>query len=366
MNRRTAIKYLLSIGASLPPALAALSSTDQQFSKEEQKKGKLAKYIFNFASPYITDHYLTTPHAHHEIKQLIEQYTHNQIYVAIHDGGSFGIGSALSSSVIYGQVQGALLSISNLTPRAPAMDVINIPFWCASAERYQRLVNSSVWRQHVLTQAAHVTVLFHYVVGSRTASSTRIYGKAIKSPEDFNGVRFRVPASESLLHFYQMAGAKPTSILWGLAAKTARLNRYDALDPSFIGLYSGPDELNREIGVITEIESVHDGWVAIANNHFMQSLDRSTRLAFLDAIEEIRHKQFFLYQRSNNLCRQNFSQIGVDIYQLSAQEKDTLKFAFGHQRKEWNSIKEKLLGPKWFSIFQKLIEATYADTEKVV
>ncbi|MDE1464125.1 TRAP transporter substrate-binding protein [Spartinivicinus poritis] len=360
MNRRSAIKYLLTIGASLTPTLAALSNTDPQFLKEEQKKAKLTKYIFNFASPYISDKHLTTPHAHDEIKQLIEQYTHNQVYVAIHDGGSFGIGSALSSSVIYGQVQGALLSISNLTPRAPAMDIINIPFWCASAERYQRLVNSKAWQQYVLSQAVHMTVLFHYVVGSRTASSTRIYGKAIKSPEDFSGVRFRVPASESLLHFYQMAGAKPTSILWGLAARTARLNRYDALDPSVIGLYSGPDELHREIGVITEIESVHDGWVAIANNHFIQALDKTTRIAFLDAIEEIRHKQLLLYQRSYNNCRQRFSQKGVKIYSPSMEEKEALKFAFGHQRKEWNSVKEKLLGPKWPRIFQQLIEATYS------
>ncbi|MCX4026245.1 hypothetical protein H0A36_15085 [Endozoicomonas sp. SM1973] len=360
MNRRSAIKYLLTVSASLNPILAAFSSTDPLLLKEEQKKAKLAKYIFNFASPYFSDKYLTTPHAHHEIKQLIEQYTHNQVYVAIHDGGSFGIGSALSSSVIYGQVQGALLSISNLTPRAPALDIINIPFWCASAEGYQRLVNSNIWRQHVLSQAAHVTVLFHYVVGSRTASSTRIYGKTIKSPGDLNDVRFRVPASESLLHFYQMAGAKPTSILWGLAAKTARLNRYDALDPSVIGLYSGPDELNKEIGVISEIESVHDGWVAIANNHFIQSLDKSTRLAFFDAIEEIRHKQFLLYQRSYNHCRQIFSQMGVNIYQPSIQEKEAFKLVFGHQRKEWNSIKEKLLGPKWSSIFQQLVEVTYS------
>jgi len=30
--------------------------------------------------------------------------------------------------------------------------------------------------------------------------------------------------------------------------------------PSVIGLYAGPEALNKELGIISEIELVHDGW----------------------------------------------------------------------------------------------------------
>jgi len=41
-------------------------------------------------------------------------------------------------------------------------------------------------------------VLFPYVVGARTATSTNACGKLIKAPEDFEGIRFRTPGSKSL------------------------------------------------------------------------------------------------------------------------------------------------------------------------
>jgi len=135
--------------------------------KEERQKEKLAKYIFNFSSPYWTSDHLTTPHAHLEIKQLIEAYTKNIVFVKIHDGGAKGIGSELSKSVSFGFSQGALLSVSNLAPMAPEVDILNIPFWCSKEREYLGLFKSRLWEKYVLSKmkAHKIQVLFPYVVG---------------------------------------------------------------------------------------------------------------------------------------------------------------------------------------------------------
>lgn len=221
----------------------------------------ISAFFKGFSSPYKTSDYETTPHAHFEIKQLIEKYTQNNVYVEIRDDGIDGVGSSLASSVKYGLTDCALLSVSNLSPMIPELDIINIPFWSASPENYMRLFSSDVWQRHILSKLDkhNFKLLLPYVVGARTATSTKQFGKRIVTPEDFVDVIFRVPNSLNLKYFYQICKARPHIIPWELTAKTARVGRFEALAPSITGLYSGPDGLRNEIGIISEIESVHDG-----------------------------------------------------------------------------------------------------------
>lgn len=326
--------------------------------KEEKRKEKLAKYVFNFSSPYFTSDHLTTPHAHLEIKQLIEKYTKNKVFVKIHDGGINGIGSELSKSVSFGFSQGALLSVSNLAPMAPEVDILNIPFWCAKDAEYMRLFKSQLWKNSVLSKMNRhkIQVLFPYVVGARTATSTKKYRKLIRFPEDFLGIRFRIPGSKSLKIFYELTKAKPVSIPWKHCAKTARGGRYDALDSSVIGLYSGPGDLKKELGVISEIESVHDGWVAIGNTDFIENLDSKTRTQFFDAFKKIQVEQFKLYQRAKVFCTEGFAKLGVGIYAPTPGEKKVLSNLFGHANPAWEAVKKRILGDDGLTIFDKLYE----------
>jgi len=261
-RRRTFLKWFLRAGVGLscmtyfPGQLLNGSLAYAENAKEEKKKEKLAKYIFNFSSPYFTSDFKTTPHAHLEIKALIEKYTKNKIFVKIHDGGINGIGISLSNSVKFGKSQGALLSVSNLAPMVPEFDILNIPFWSSVDTEYVRLLNSQAWDKYVLSkmQKNRLHLLFPYVVGGRTATSTKIYGKRIKSPKDFEGIKFRIPGSKNLEIFYELAKAKPQNISWKFCARTARKGRYDALDPWVIGPYAWPQGLNQERGIMSRIE----------------------------------------------------------------------------------------------------------------
>lgn len=360
MKRRLFIKSALSIGAGLAcsPLISAAGDPWARADglKDEKQKEKLATYVFNFSSPYHTAIPLATPHAHREIKEQVEAYTQNKVYVNIHDRGINGIGSELSKSVAFGISQGALLSVSNLAPMAPEVDILNIPFWCAKADQYLRLFKSQLWKSSVLskTKAHKIQVLFPYVVGARTATSTKRYGKLIRSPEDFIGIRFRIPGSKSLALFYEMTGATPLSIPWKHCAKTAQHGRYDALDPAVIGLYSGPGNLKEHIGIISELESVHDGWVAIGNTDFIDALDSRTRTRFLDAFQDVQVRQVALYQRSKAYCTEKFSELGTRIYTPTPDEKKAFSDLFGHTNPAWDRIKTQLLGKHGIKLFQQL------------
>ncbi len=362
-SRRSFLQQLsrASLAALSACPLAALAQ-QKQFNRglgldriQEERKQTLARYQFAFSSPYLSEDATTTPHAHQEIKQLIESYTQNKVYVKIYDGGVNGIGSSLASSVMVGATQGALLSIANVSPLIPALDLINIPYWCAESPAYLRLFQSALWQNHIVERAsaANIKVLFPYVVGARTATSTKLFNKRISKPEDFAGVRFRVPASNNLHQFYQLTGAQPVSIMWRLAARTARADRFDALDPSVIGLFSGPDDLRHELGIISEIESVQDGWVAIANLQFIEQLDSVTRKQFLQAFEAIQQQQLLRYRDADYYCRQEFAKLEVPIYQPTISEKNALSQAYGADNPAWQAIIKLLLGSNGLQMFER-------------
>ena len=236
------------------------------------------------------------------------------------------------------------------------LDVLNIPFWSSNDNDYLRLFNSSLWDRYVLSKMSkyNIKVLFPYVVGARTASSTKKFGKVIKSPEDFLNVDFRIPGSKTLAIFYKLTKANPVKIAWKLCAGTARAGRYQALDPAIIGLFAGPDNLKKEIGVISEIESVHDGWVAIGNQKFIDELDQITRAQILMAFEEVQIEQYEHYKNSRSYCVKEFEKLGTKIYTPTSAERESLAKAFGHQNPVYDEIKKQLLGPKGLSIFDDL------------
>ena len=192
-----------------------------------------------------------------------------------------------------------------------------------------------------------------YVVGARTATSTKKFGKTIKSPEDFVGIKFRIPGSKSLKNFYSLTKAKPRTVAWKLCAVNAENGRFDALDPAIAGLYSGPNGLRDHLGVISDIETVQDGWVGIANIDCLKSLDGETKKEFNAAWEKIQVAQRGVYETCRDNCTEEFKKLGTKVYVPTKAEKDELAKQFGHTHSSWDPIKKNLLGDDGLKVFDE-------------
>jgi TRAP-type C4-dicarboxylate transport system substrate-binding protein len=201
-----------------------------------------------------------------------------------------------------------------------------------------------------------IEVLFHHVTGARTATTTKGYGKTIKTPDDIAKVQFRIPASKALGGFYQLAGATPIKARWKNVALLAKAKRLNALDPSIIGLYNGPNNLKEHLGAISEIESVQDGWMTVVSQQWYQSLPVNLQIAIKDAAEKtfVEHLENILQIEQN--CQQELMALGTQFYQPTQDEKSQWISCCGHQRQEWNSVKRALLEDE--KLFAHLVEAT--------
>jgi TRAP-type C4-dicarboxylate transport system substrate-binding protein len=204
-----------------------------------------------------------------------------------------------------------------------------------------------------------IQVLFHYAVGPRTATTVRSYGRLIKVPADVRGLQFRIPVSKVLEQFYNMAGATPRRIAWGKAAEAARRKMYSALDSGVIGLYNGPDNLKDQLYAISRIQSVQDGWAAVISQDWLNSLPKDLQEVVHQASDKTFREQIKKAAEITERCIKYFELAGTSVYTPTRDEKQQWIDQCGYARKEWDPIKERILGD--VKLFDQLLEATQVN-----
>ena len=74
------------------------------------------------------------------------------------------------------------VSLSNFSPYAPAVDLINIPYWCGENQRYANLVTSKAWADEITPKvnAKDYKPLFYYTVDPRTIAVRKGFGRIVQ------------------------------------------------------------------------------------------------------------------------------------------------------------------------------------------
>ncbi len=174
---------------------------------------------------------------------------------------------------------------------------------------------------------------------------------------------FRTPSSHALDIFYRLLGTTPVKVKWKNAAQAAAIGRIQGLDPSIVGLYNGPNNLRQQLGSITLINSVHDGWVTIINQNWLQKLPNNLR----DAVKKASNKTFKQHINTAELIQKNskeaLKKLGVSIYQPTVEELSLWRQISGHHKKQWLPYKEQLLGDS--KAFNQFYDAANVTNKRV-
>ena len=225
MDRRRFMQLTRTYGytAVAVTALGGAFFTEEavaQTAKEEKQRQKAAKSTMNLATEYVIGATRYYPLMQLNFKENTQNLTNGEVYVKLSPGGVLGKGGALASKVQSNTIQAAQHSVSNFAPYAPAIDLINVPYWANTNQKFVNLVTSDVWKKEVHTRvnARGFEVLLYLVLDPRTASTRKGFGKVLKVPADMKGMKFRVPGSKILQQFYRMVGANPTPVAWGETA----------------------------------------------------------------------------------------------------------------------------------------------------
>ncbi len=362
INRRRFFQLAKTYGytAALMTAVGASVFTEEavaQTANEERERKKAAKATMNLATEYVIGATRYYPIMQLNFKENVQNLTNGEVYVKLSPGGVLGKGPPLAAKVQSNTIQAAQHSVSNFAPFAPAIDLINIPYWANTNQKFVNLVTSKVWRDEVHRRVNDrgFEVLLYLVLDPRTAATRKGFGKVLKTPADMKGMKFRVPGSKILQQFYRMAGANPTPVSWGETPTAIKEGVADGLDPALVALYAaGFKDL---LETVSFIKSVEDAQVYSCNLEWLRSLTEQAQNGVYQAADITFQQNLAQVPASRAYAMAEMAKAGVQFYAPNEDELDQWKKVAGAQRPEWKDLKEKLAGSlARFDEFRKAAE----------
>lgn len=349
MDRRRFMQLTRTYGytAVAVTALGGAFFTEEavaQTAKEEKQRQKAAKSTMNLATEYVIGATRYYPIMQLNFKENTQNLTNGEIYVKLSPGGVLGKGGALASKVQSNTIQAAQHSVSNFAPYAPAIDLINVPYWANTNQKFVNLVTSDVWKKEVHTRvnARGFEVLLYLVLDPRTASTRKGFGKVLKTPADMKGMKFRVPGSKILQQFYRMVGANPTPVAWGETPTAIKEGVADGLDPALVALYAAG--FSGLLETVSFIKSVEDAQVYSCNLKWLNGLSAQGQAGVRTAADITFQQNLAQVPASRAFAMAEMAKSGTVYYAPNDDELSQWKAVAGAQRPEWNDLKKKLAG----------------------
>jgi len=325
-----------------------------QTAGEEREREGAADHIMTLATAYVLGASRSYPIMQLDLKENIQNATNGKVYVRLAPGGQLGAGGALAQAVQSGTIQCAQHSLSNFAPFASVVDLINLPYFCGSNQRFTNLTSSDAWRTEVDPRIADsgFKALFYIVIDPRVVA-VRDGMDPIITPADMEGVKFRVPGSAMLQQYYRMVGANPTPVAWGETPSAIRQGVADALDPSVGALYVfGFGEI---LSNVTFTQAVPDSQVYSINLEWFESLPADVQEGIEFAGEITQAQNLAKVPAARAYAMSELTQAGVAFHQLNADQLAEWESVGGYQLSEWDQFKVDLAGS--MDTFARLEEA---------
>ena len=324
-------------------------------SKEEKEREENAKHKMVIGTAYVLGASRSYPIMQLDFKENIQNLTNRDVYVKLAPGGQLGAGGALAQKVQQGTIQAAQHSLSNFAPFAPIVDLINIPYWCGENQKFTNLVNSQQWKDEVNPKVEEkgFLPLWYVNIDPRTVAIRQGIDGPIKTPDQMEGIKFRVPGSKILQQFYQLLGANPTPVAWGETPSAIKQGVADALDPSVeaLNVFGFRDILSH----VTFVRSVPDSQVYSCNLEWFKGLPEETQSAIMFASDITAQQNLAKVPAARGFAMAELANAGVGFYSPTEDELQLWVDKAGHQLDVWNDTKIELAGS--LEVFDKLLEA---------
>jgi TRAP-type C4-dicarboxylate transport system substrate-binding protein len=331
------------------------SEAAAQTANEERERQQAAEHTMTLATAYVLGASRSYPIMQLDMKENIQNATNGKVYVKLAPGGQLGAGGALVQAVQANTIQCAQHSLSNFAPFASAADLINMPYFCGSNQRFTNLVNSDAWKAevHPKVEASGFKPLMYINIDPRVVAVRAGGAGPIMTPGDMAGIKFRVPGSKMLQQYYRMVGANPTPVAWGETPSAIKQGVADALDPSVGALFvfGFKDILSH----VTFTQAVPDSQVYSMNLEWFNSLPADVQEGIEWAGEMTAHQNLAKVPSARTYAMAELAKAGVEFHSLSDDQLAEWKEAGGYQRSEWDEFKVELAGS--MEVFDKLEEA---------
>lgn len=296
-----------------------------------------------------------------KFKELIESRSQGAIEVTIYPYGTLGTSDQITELVDMGVIQFAMASPGHLGKLIPEVQVFLLHFVFSDDEE----INNQV-----LNDNPELRRTFDELYARKRLKLLSIYSegwqvwttkKAIRTPEDFRGVKMRVMTSPLLLAAYAAYGASPTPLPYSEVYSALQLNMIDGQEnPVFaiqeMSFYEVTDWMifAKQSPFIT---------TSVTNLEFFHGLPAEQQELVLETVEEL-NGYILEVQRDFNrdrleLIRENKPGLNI-VLDLTPEQREAFRAASQPVRQQF----VELAGPEGQRLLEELIRAIKAAEAK--
>ena len=146
-------------------------------------------------------------------EQLVEELSGGEMQVELFPGGQLGSETSMIQDTRIGKLDFALVGVGNLTPYAPRLGALTMPYAIRShADAVKATTGPLADRWNAIAEEeAGVHIVSWLYSNFRYLTNSK---RPVTTLEDIEGLKVRVPQNELMLATYEAWGASPISMSW--------------------------------------------------------------------------------------------------------------------------------------------------------
>lgn len=162
-------------------------------------------------------------------KELTEKYTNGSVEVKLFHSGQLGSEDGAFKSLQMGSFSGYIITMSNLSPHYPMMDVFSLPYCFESLQHMQKALKSDTAKAFFdeFQKKTGVAILTYGSLDVRDLYNTK---KDINTLSDFAGLKYRVPKNEVMIATFKAFGSEPVPLAWSETPSALQTGTVDGAD----------------------------------------------------------------------------------------------------------------------------------------
>ena len=286
--------------------------------KEEKNE---PEYIFSYAENQPED-YPTTQGAKYFAK-LVEERTDGAIKILINAEGSMGTEAEVIAQLKYGGIDFARVSLSQLSEYVPKMNVLQMPYLYRDSDHMWSVLDGEIGDEFIdLVNSYELVGLSWYDAGARSFYNAV---KPITCLEDMNGMRIRVQESEVMADMVRALGASAWKITYGEVYASLEKGLVDGAEnnwPSYVSM-----QHNEVAKYWTTDEHTRVPEMQLCSSHTWNQLSEEQQQIILECAKESALYERALWKERETLSREQAVAAGVEVMELSADEKQRFQNA---------------------------------------
>lgn len=256
-------------------------------------------------------------------KKNVKDASGKQLIVKVYFGGTKGDEQSIVRQVYKGSLQIGGVSMGAMSAVVPEMDIFELPYLFDSYEQADSVLDGPA-RPMVeqLLEAKGFKLIMYSENGFRSFGTKEGF---VKTPADLKARKMRSQESPVHVAMYRALGASPVTISVGEVLSSLQTGVVEGFDNT--PLFTQAASWHQAISYYTVSEHIYQPALIVANKEFFDKLSPENQKVMLDQAKAIEQKGRKAVRALNPLLIENLKKQNVQVYTLTAAEKQAFKDA---------------------------------------